>query len=212
MCSMLICIEYVRTFIASILGRSLPSWQHHNAHEQCRADQHSSSAAGAAVYRELQLICCIQGSYYIDSVLIQGPNLRLLLQLAPWFPYFCSNTLSLEHFQLLEQAAAVLSALRAQQIPVALVIPDGAQQILHSCLEQANLLEQFKVVVRSSCRGLSVILAGQYAAAHCCYYCCCCFVRVCVSNRTEMHQAWRCRCCMRQRHQAAVRLGNATSA
>ena len=64
----------------------------------------------------------------------------------------CSDTLSLQHFQLLEPAAAILSALKAHHIPVALVVPVRAKVILRECLEQANLTQQFAAVVSSQGR------------------------------------------------------------
>jgi hypothetical protein len=56
--------------------------------------------------------------------------------------------LSPDGFQLLEQASAVLSALRAQQLPVALVVPASSAQLVRSCLDIANMKIQFTTVVR----------------------------------------------------------------
>lgn len=49
---------------------------------------------------------------------------------------------------MLDEAAAVLSALHAQHIPLALLVPAQSSKVVKSCLEDTKLLSQFAAVVR----------------------------------------------------------------
>lgn len=61
-----------------------------------------------------------------------------------------SQGLSVQTFQLLDQAAAVLSAVHARHIPLALLIASDTAKVVRSCLEATSVLaQQFAAVVRS---------------------------------------------------------------
>jgi hypothetical protein len=48
---------------------------------------------------------------------------------------------------MLDEAAAVLSALHAQHIPLTLMLPAQSSKLVKSCLEDTKLLSQFAAVV-----------------------------------------------------------------
>jgi hypothetical protein len=60
---------------------------------------------------------------------------------------FYSQALSAQTFQILDEAAAVLSALHAQHIPLALLLPAQSGKLVKSCLQDTKLLSQFAAVV-----------------------------------------------------------------
>lgn len=65
------------------------------------------------------------------------------------------SSFTAQTFQLLDEAAAVLSALHAQHIPLALMVAADSAALVKVCLEDRQLLSQFSAVV-SSCCGRSV--------------------------------------------------------
>lgn len=61
----------------------------------------------------------------------------------------CSQALTAQTFQILDEAAAVLSALHAQHVPATLLLAKDSMQLVKTCLEEANLLDcLFSAVVR----------------------------------------------------------------
>ncbi|WIA40730.1 hypothetical protein OEZ86_004419 [Tetradesmus obliquus] len=86
-----------------------------------------------------QAVACLHSCPSLPAAVVIHPDHVLWPQ--------SSDGLTPDGFQLLEQASAVLSALRAQQLPVALVVPASSAQLVRSCLDSSNMAAQFTTVV-----------------------------------------------------------------
>lgn len=64
----------------------------------------------------------------------------------------CSQALSTQTFQVMEEAAAVMSALHALHIPLALLVPAQSSTAVKECLEDTKMLDQFAAVVSMQLR------------------------------------------------------------
>jgi hypothetical protein len=94
-----------------------------------------------------------RGSIFATSCLLPGcqpshkPVYRHCL-----FVCCCSQALSTQTFQVLDEAAAVLSALHALHIPLALLVPAQSSKAVQGCLDETKMLDQFAAVVRQQLR------------------------------------------------------------
>lgn len=75
----------------------------------------------------------------------------------------CSQALSTQTFQVLDEAAAVLSALHALHIPLALLVPAQSSKAVKGCLDETKMLDQFAAVVRKQLLALHQAIAEHTA-------------------------------------------------
>jgi hypothetical protein len=92
----------------------------------------------------------------------------------------CSQAVSTQTFKVLDEAAAVLSALHALHIPLALLMPAQSSKAVTECLEDTKMLGQFASVVSICCMHAAT---GPLSVCEAYHAPCACWCSICTVVR-----------------------------